>query len=76
MIGPTSIGSFDRAISSRILSVRWANNHRKTEDTVYNIEVVYGEQLEVNLKAKDWLKDANFDKGKLGKKSGKGFFDG
>lgn len=41
-------------------------------DTVYNIEVVYGQQLGVDPRAKDWLKEAYVDKGNLGAKGGKG----
>lgn len=41
-------------------------------DTVYNIEVVYEQQLGVNFRAKDWLKAAYLDQGNLGAKSGKG----
>ena len=41
-------------------------------DTVYNIEVVYGEQLGVDPRAKDWLKADYVDQGNLGAKGGKG----
>lgn len=41
-------------------------------DTVYNIEVVYGEQLGVDARARDWLKTAYVDKGNLGAKGGVG----
>lgn len=42
-------------------------------DTVYNIELVYEQQLkEGNFRAKDWLKAAYVDKGNLGAKGGKG----
>lgn len=41
-------------------------------DTVYNIEVVYGQQLGTNPRPKDWLKAAYVDKGNLGAKAGKG----
>lgn len=41
-------------------------------DTVYNIEVVYGEQLGVDPRAQDWLKKTYVDKGNLGAKGGVG----
>ncbi|CAG7984639.1 unnamed protein product [Penicillium salamii] len=41
-------------------------------DTVYNIEVVYTEQRDLDTTARDWLKEAYVDKGNLGAKSGKG----
>lgn len=41
-------------------------------DTVYNIEVVYEQQIGVDSKAKDWLKATYVDKGNLGAKGGKG----
>lgn len=41
-------------------------------DTVYNIEVIYEEQLGTNPRAKDWLKATYVDKGKLGAKVGTG----
>ncbi|KAJ5674076.1 hypothetical protein N7462_009515 [Penicillium macrosclerotiorum] len=41
-------------------------------DTVYNIEVVYQQQLGLDPRAKDWLKAAYVDKGNLGAKGGKG----
>ncbi|KAJ5211660.1 uncharacterized protein N7498_003306 [Penicillium cinerascens] len=40
-------------------------------DTVYNIKVVYEQQLGTNLRSKDWLKAAYVDKGNLGAKGGK-----
>lgn len=44
-------------------------------DTVYDIEVVYEQQLGENLRAKEWLKTAYVDKGFLVKKTGKGLID-
>jgi 3-hydroxyacyl-CoA dehydrogenase len=41
-------------------------------DTVYNIDVVYEQQLGTNPRAKDWLKATYVDKGNLGAKAGKG----
>jgi 3-hydroxyacyl-CoA dehydrogenase len=41
-------------------------------DTVYNIEVIYEEQLGTDPPAKDWLKATFIDKGRLGAKSGTG----
>ncbi|KAJ5594772.1 uncharacterized protein N7459_000980 [Penicillium hispanicum] len=41
-------------------------------DTVYNIEVVYGQELNVDPRARDWLKATFVDKGNLGAKTGKG----
>ncbi|KAK5800086.1 hypothetical protein VI817_002298 [Penicillium citrinum] len=41
-------------------------------DTVYNIEVVYGQQLGVNPRAREWLKATYVDQGNLGSKAGKG----
>ncbi|CAI7613503.1 unnamed protein product [Penicillium pancosmium] len=41
-------------------------------DTVYNIEIVYEQQLGINPRAKDWLKATYVDKGNLGAKAGKG----
>lgn len=41
-------------------------------DTVYNIENVYGKELHLDPRAKDWLKSAYVDQGNLGAKSGKG----
>jgi len=40
-------------------------------DTVYNIEVVYTEQRELDTTARDWLKETYVDKGNLGTKAGK-----
>lgn len=40
-------------------------------DTLYNIEVVYEQQLGTNPRAKDWVKAAYVDKGDLGAKGGK-----
>ena len=39
--------------------------------TVYNIEVVYTEQRELDTTARDWLKETYVDKGNLGTKAGK-----
>ncbi|KAJ5749954.1 hypothetical protein N7533_006982 [Penicillium manginii] len=41
-------------------------------DTVYDIDVVYEQQLGTNPRAKDWLKATYVDKGNLGAKAGKG----
>lgn len=41
-------------------------------DTVYNIEVVYGQQIGADPHARDWLKAAYVDKGNLGAKGGVG----
>ncbi|KAJ5326646.1 Dehydrogenase multihelical [Penicillium brevicompactum] len=41
-------------------------------DTVYNIEVVYTQQRDLDTTARDWLKETYVDKGNLGAKTGKG----
>ena len=41
-------------------------------DTVYNIEVVYTQQRNLDTTARDWLKETYVDKGNLGAKGGKG----
>lgn len=41
-------------------------------DTVYNIEVVYTQQRDLDTTARDWLKETYVDKGNLGAKAGKG----
>lgn len=41
-------------------------------DTVYNIEVVYTQQRDLDTTARDWLKEAFVDKGNLGVKTGTG----
>lgn len=41
-------------------------------DTVYNIEVVYSQQRQVDTTAMKWLKENYVDKGNLGAKAGKG----
>ncbi|KAJ6019056.1 hypothetical protein N7499_009789 [Penicillium canescens] len=41
-------------------------------DTVYNIEVIYVQQREVDPTARNWLKKNYVDKGNLGAKGGKG----
>lgn len=41
-------------------------------DTVYNIEVVYTQQRDLDTTARDWLKETYVDKGNLGAKGGKG----
>ncbi|KGO37016.1 Dehydrogenase, multihelical [Penicillium expansum] len=41
-------------------------------DTVYNIEVVYSQQRDVDTAAMKWLKENYVDKGNLGAKAGKG----
>jgi 3-hydroxyacyl-CoA dehydrogenase len=41
-------------------------------DTVYNIEVIYEQELGMNPRAKNWLKETYVDKGKLGAKGGNG----
>ncbi|KAJ5950750.1 Dehydrogenase multihelical [Penicillium vulpinum] len=41
-------------------------------DTVYNIELVYTQQRNLDTTARDWLKENYVDKGNLGAKAGKG----
>lgn len=41
-------------------------------DTVYNIEVVYSQQRQMDTTAMKWLKENYVDKGNLGAKAGKG----
>ncbi|KAJ5793586.1 hypothetical protein N7457_000185 [Penicillium paradoxum] len=41
-------------------------------DTVYNIEVVYTAQRDLDTTARDWLKKTYVDQGNLGAKAGKG----
>lgn len=41
-------------------------------DTVYNIEVVYTQQRDLDTTARDWLKETYVDKGNLGAKAGRG----